>query len=173
MAQKVQFVVTVLHEPKLLIFDEPFSGFDPVNANLIKDEILQLRDKGATVLFSTHRMESVEEMCDYIALIHKGEKLLDGEITNIKKNYRSNRYEVGIKSADVASLELELQNRYNIQPANFKSLELMLKCTVQVKPEETANELLQYLISKGTVNHFKEVIPSINDIFIQNVTTHA
>jgi len=118
-------------------------------------------------------MESVEEMCDYIALIHKGEKLLDGEITNVKKSYRSNRYEVGIKANDVASLELELQNHYNILPAKFKSLEPMLKCTLQVNPEETANELLQYLISKGTVNHFKEVIPSINDIFIQNVTTNA
>lgn len=92
MAQKVQFVVTVLHNPKLLIFDEPFSGFDPVNANLIKDEILQLREDGATILFSTHRMESVEELCDYMALIHKSNKLLDGKVTEIKREYKSNTF---------------------------------------------------------------------------------
>src|SRR5690606_17751177 len=96
MAQKVQFIVTVLHKPKLLIFDEPFSGFDPVNANIIKDEILELRKKGATVIFSTHRMESVEELCDEIALINKSQKLIEGNLTDVKRQYRTNTFEVGV-----------------------------------------------------------------------------
>ncbi len=98
MAQKIQFVVTVLHEPKLLIFDEPFSGFDPINANLIKDEILRLRENGATVIFSTHRMESVEELCDDIALIHESNKILDGNLVDIKRQFKINTYEVGIRT---------------------------------------------------------------------------
>ena len=169
MAQKIQFIVTVLHEPKFLIFDEPFSGFDPVNANLIKDEILKLRDNGATIVFSTHRMESVEELCDYVALIHHGNKLLDGEITEVKKAYRSNQYEVGIKTSNITELQKELEELYTISPAHFKSLENILKCTIQVD----TNNLLQYLMSKGQVVHFKEVIPSIHDIFIESVTDHA
>ena len=96
MAQKIQFVVTVLHEPKLLIFDEPFSGFDPINANLIKDQILKLREDGATVIFSTHRMESVEELCDDIALIHKSNKLIDGNLLDIKRQFKSGIYQVGL-----------------------------------------------------------------------------
>ena len=97
MAQKIQFVVTVLHQPKLLIFDEPFSGFDPINANLIKDEILQLREEGATVIFSTHRMESVEELCDDIALIDKANKILEGKLLDIKKQYKTNTYGLILK----------------------------------------------------------------------------
>ena len=100
MAQKVQFIVTVLHEPKLLIFDEPFSGFDPINANLIRDEILALRDNGATIIFSTHRMESVEEVCDHIALINKSNKILDGNLIEIKKQFKTNTYEVGLVAED-------------------------------------------------------------------------
>ena len=173
MAQKIQFVVTVIHQPKLLIFDEPFSGFDPVNANLIKDEILKLRDNGATIVFSTHRMESVEELCDYVALIHHGNKLLDGEITEVKKAYRSNQYEVGIKTSNITELQKELEELYTISPAHFKSLENILKCTIQVDTNNTSNNLLQYLMSKGQVVHFKEVIPSIHDIFIESVTDHA
>src|SRR5690554_7150922 len=104
MAQKIQFIVTVLHQPKLLIFDEPFSAFDPVNANIIKDEILELKRQGATVIFSTHRMESVEEMCDEIALIHNSNKLLDGSLIDIKKQYRSNTFDVGIIVSDPQEL---------------------------------------------------------------------
>jgi len=96
MAQKVQFIVTVLHKPSLLIFDEPFSGFDPINANIIKDEILKLRNDGSTVIFSTHRMESVEELCDHIALIHKSNKVLDGNLNDIKRQYKTNTFEVGL-----------------------------------------------------------------------------
>ena len=96
MAQKIQFVVTVLHQPKLLILDEPFSGFDPVNANLIKDEIIELNKKGTSIIFSTHRMESVEEMCNHIALIHKSNKLIEGKLNDVKQQYRSNTFQIGI-----------------------------------------------------------------------------
>ena len=173
MAQKVQFVITVLHRPKLLIFDEPFSGFDPVNANLIKDEILQLKEEGATILFSTHRMESVEELCDYIALIHKSNKLLDGKVSDIKREYKSNTFEVGINAQDEASLLQELESKFETGPARFKSIQDDLKITIKLKENESSNDLLQYLLSRARVNHFVEVIPSVNDIFIKTVTQNA
>jgi len=132
MAQKIQFVVTVLHEPKLLIFDEPFSGFDPINANLIKDEILRLRDNGATVIFSTHRMESVEELCDDIALINKSNKILDGKLVDVKRQYKSNTYEVGIRSQNKDVLERELADKFSISKAHFKTLEDELKLTIDI-----------------------------------------
>lgn len=170
MAQKIQFVVTVLHEPKLLIFDEPFSGFDPINANLIKDEILRLRDNGATVIFSTHRMESVEELCDDIALIHKSNKILDGKILDVKRAYKSNTFEVGVKTSNNTVLEQELSETFKITPANFKTLNNELKLNIQISENQTPNDLLNYLTSKGEVSHFVELIPSVNDIFIQTVT---
>ncbi|GAB2779143.1 ABC transporter ATP-binding protein [Salinimicrobium soli] len=173
MAQKVQFVVTVLHRPKLLIFDEPFSGFDPVNANLIKDEILQLRDEGATILFSTHRMESVEELCDYMALIHKGHKLLDGEVTSIKRQYKSNTFEVGLEAPDLVSLRKELDAKFKISETEFKSINNDLKLKIQISDSASPNDLLVYLTTRAQVNHFVEVIPSVNDIFIKTVTTNA
>lgn len=173
MAQKVQFVVTVLHRPKLLIFDEPFSGFDPVNANLIKDEILQLREEGATILFSTHRMESVEEMCDYMALIHRGKKLLDGEVNEIKRRYKSNTYEVGLLANDPERLKQDLGGKFRISETQFKSINDDLKLQIQMEDGSTPNELLSYLTSRAEVNHFVEVIPSVNDIFIKTVTTNA
>lgn len=170
MAQKIQFVVTVLHEPKLLIFDEPFSGFDPINANLIKDEILRLRENGATVIFSTHRMESVEELCDDIALIHKSNKILDGKILDVKRAYKSNTFEVGISTPNKGALEKELSNTFKIEPANFKILSNELKLNIQLDVNQSSNDLLNYLTSKGEVSHFVELIPSVNDIFIQTVT---
>lgn len=173
MAQKVQFVVTVLHNPKLLIFDEPFSGFDPVNANLIKDEILQLRDEGATILFSTHRMESVEELCDYMALIHKSNKLLDGEVNAIKREYKSNTFEVGLEAADNELLRKELITKFVIQEARFKSINEDLRLQIQIPEDSSPNDLLHYLLSRARVNHFVEVIPSVNDIFIKTVTGNA
>ncbi|WP_298528086.1 ABC transporter ATP-binding protein [uncultured Christiangramia sp.] len=173
MAQKVQFVITVLHRPKLLIFDEPFSGFDPVNANLIKDEILQLREEGATILFSTHRMESVEELCDYIALIHKSNKLLDGPINEIKKAYTSNTFEIGLETADKNALYADLQSKFKVRPAKYKSIQDDLKLTIKVGEKDDSNELLRYLLSRAKVNHFVEVIPSVNDIFIKTVTQNA
>lgn len=169
MAQKIQFVVTVLHKPKLLIFDEPFSGFDPINANLIKDEILRLREEGATVIFSTHRMESVEELCDDIALIHKSNKILDGKLLDVKRQYKSNTYEVGVKTNDKLVLQQELTNKFEVAPAYFKTLEDELKLSVKLPQNETPNHLLSYLADKGEVSHFVELIPSVNDIFIQTV----
>ncbi|WGK63765.1 ABC transporter ATP-binding protein [Croceiramulus getboli] len=171
-AQKIQFVVTVLHQPKLLIFDEPFSGFDPINANLIKDEILKLRDEGATIIFSTHRMESVEEMCDHIALINKSNKILDGEITKIKRAYKSNTYAVGIEAFAKEELEQELKDKFTTSPANFKSLNNELKMNITIDEQSSPNELLQYLTGKGQVTHFVELIPSVNDIFIQTVNAN-
>lgn len=170
MAQKVQFVVTVLHSPKLLIFDEPFSGFDPVNANLIKDEILELKQKGATIIFSTHRMESVEELCDDIALIHKSNKLLDGKLTDIKLQYRTNTYNVGIITPDIEKLMFQLTQKYQVNPANFKSILSDIKLEVQILEDKNPNDLLSLLIQNGSVTHFEEKIPSANDIFINTVT---
>jgi len=169
MAQKIQFVVTVLHQPKLLIFDEPFSGFDPINANLIKDEILRLRDEGATVIFSTHRMESVEELCDDIALIHKSNKILDGKLVDVKRKYKANTYEIGVRTHDNAFLQKELSAKFDVSPAHFKTLEDELKLNIKIANGETPNNLLSFLTSKGEVSHFVELIPSVNDIFIQTV----
>jgi ABC-2 type transport system ATP-binding protein len=169
MAQKIQFVVTVLHQPKLLILDEPFSGFDPVNANLIKDEIIELNKKGTSVIFSTHRMESVEEMCDYIALIHKSNKLIEGKVTDVKKQFRTNSYEVGILSDNVEGLLLDLSKKFTLSRTNFKSLNDELKLEINLGTS-TPNELLSILISRGQLTHFMEKIPSVNDIFIKTVT---
>ena len=165
MAQKIQFVVTVLHKPKLLIFDEPFSGFDPINANLIKDEILRLREEGATVIFSTHRMESVEQICDNIALLHESNKILDGKLTDIKKQYKTNTFEVGLDTEDSLQLQTDLQAKYHVFPASFKSLGDELKLNISIHNVETPNQLLSYLTQKASVTHFVEVIPSANDIF--------
>jgi ABC-2 type transport system ATP-binding protein len=169
MAQKVQFVVCVLHQPKLLILDEPFSGFDPVNANLIKDEIIELKKKGATIIFSTHRMESVEEMCDDIALIHKSNKLIEGKLIDVKKQYRTNSYEVGILANNPQQVMSELSQKFKVTPTDFKSLHDELKLDIQLGTE-TSNELLHMLTQRGQVTHFIEKIPSVNDIFIKTVT---
>ena len=169
MAQKIQFVVCVLHQPKLLIFDEPFSGFDPVNANIIKDEILSLKEKGTTIIFSTHRMESVEDLCDHIALIHKSNKLIEGKLEEVKRQYRSNSFEVGILTDNVEGLMYDLTQKFTVGPANFKSLNQELKLEIQLGTG-TPNELLQVLTQRGQVTHFVEKIPSVNDIFIKTVT---
>ena len=168
MAQKIQFVVTVLHKPKLLIFDEPFSGFDPVNANIIKDEILALKEGGATIIFSTHRMESVEELCDHIALIHKSNKLIEGPLDEVKRQYRTNTYEVGIMSDNVERLMYDVTQKFSLTQTNFKSLNDELKFDIQLG-NATPNELLNVLTQSGQVTHFVEKIPTVNDIFIESV----
>lgn len=165
MQQKAQFVATVLHEPDLIILDEPFSGFDPVNAEIIKDEILELNRKGATILFSTHRMESVEELCHSIALIHKSHKILDGRVKSIRNSYRNSTYLVeyngaklsfdGTEPFDVLS-ETEGED-------NTHTLKIKLSAT------STSNNVLEYLIPKVHVNMLQEVIPSMNEIFIATV----
>ncbi|WP_298761099.1 ABC transporter ATP-binding protein [uncultured Psychroserpens sp.] len=168
-AQKIQFIVTVLHQPKLLIFDEPFSGFDPINANLIKDEILQLRDEGATVIFSTHRMESVEELCDHIALIHKSNKVLDGKLTDIKRQFKTNTFEVGLQTSAVENVTNAIKEKFEVLPATFRNLNDDVKLNVKLNEQDNSNDLLSFLTSKAEVHHFVEVIPSANDIFIQTV----
>ena len=169
MAQKVQFVVTVLHKPKLLILDEPFSGFDPVNANLIKDEIIELNRKGTSVIFSTHRMESVEEMCDHIALIHKSNKLIEGKLSDVKRQFRTNEYEVGILTDNIEGLMYDLSQKFTLSQTDFKSLHDELKLQINIGTS-TPNELLNLLIQRGQVTHFMEKIPSVNDIFIKTVS---
>lgn len=169
MAQKVQFVVCVLHKPKLLIFDEPFSGFDPVNANLIKDEILELQKQGATIIFSTHRMESVEELCDHIALIHKSNKLIEGKLSDVKRKFKTNSFEVGILTENVEGLMFDLTQKFKVGQADFKSLNNELKLEVQLG-NANSNELLHILTQRGQVTHFVEKIPSVNDIFIKTVS---
>ena len=173
MAQKIQFIVTVLHEPKLLIFDEPFSGFDPINANIIKDEILKLRDKGATIIFSTHRMESVEELCEHIALIDKSNKILDGKLVDIKKQFKTNSFEVGLITDQKESLLNDLNQKFEVSKASFKSLEDDLKLKIKLAENETSTDLIKYLNSKALINHYIEVIPSANDIFIKAVNQNT
>ncbi|MBO3097339.1 ABC transporter ATP-binding protein [Gelidibacter pelagius] len=168
-AQKIQFIVTVIHRPKLLIFDEPFSGFDPINASLIKDEILQLRDEGATVIFSTHRMESVEELCDHIALIHKSNKVLDGKLTDVKRQFKTNTFEVGMQSSNPEEVTRMIKEKFEVFPATFKNLNDDIKLNIKLPQETSSNDLLSFLTSKAEIHHFVEVIPSANDIFIQTV----
>jgi ABC-2 type transport system ATP-binding protein len=168
MAQKIQFIVTILHQPKLLILDEPFSGFDPVNANLIKDEIIELNKKGTSIIFSTHRMESVEEMCDYIALIHKSNKIIEGKLEDVKREYRSNTFQIGVLTKNVEGLMFQLTLKFKIAQTYFKSLNDDLKLEVQLG-NYNQNDLLAILMEFGKVTHFMEKIPSVNDIFIQSV----
>jgi ABC-2 type transport system ATP-binding protein len=164
MQQKAQFVATVLHEPDLIILDEPFSGFDPVNAELIKEEILELNRKGATILFSTHRMESVEEMCSSIALIHKSNKILDGRVKDIRNSYRSNTYLI-----EYSGTKLNLNGTEPFALLNETVTEDGYTVKLQLQNGTTANDVLQRLIQHVSINRLQEVIPSVNEIFIQKV----
>lgn len=166
MQQKVQFVATVVHEPQLIILDEPFSGFDPVNAEIITKEILELNKKGATIIFSTHRMESVEQLCDHIALIHKSRKILDGGVKQIKNSYRNNSYKIEYQgNGNDFSL-----NEGLFEVTNQHETEEGRQVTVKIKDGKTSNDLLAYLIPQVHITQMTEVIPSINEIFIQKVT---
>ena len=169
MAQKVQFIVTVLHKPKLLIFDEPFSGFDPINANLIKDEILQLNKEGATVIFSTHRMESVEELCEYITLINKSNKILDGNLDEIKKDFKTNTFEVAVDTPDAKSLENKLKLEYETFAPTFRTIGDNLRMNIRLVSGQNSDKLINLLNSNSRLIHFKEVIPNVNEIFINSV----
>ena len=169
MAQKVQFIVTVLHKPKLLIFDEPFSGFDPINANLIKDEILQLNKEGATVIFSTHRMESVEELCEYITLINKSNKILDGNLDEIKKDFKTNTFEVAVNAPDAKSLENKLKLEYETFAPTFRTIGDNLRMNIRLVSGQNPDKLINLLNSNSRLIHFKEVIPNVNEIFINSV----
>ena len=163
MAQKIQFISTVLHEPKLIILDEPFSGFDPVNANLIKDEILELREKGSTIIFSTHRMESVEELCDDIALINKSKLILSGTKKDIKNSYRSSTYIVDHKGP-IQGLPAE----YIIKRETSLD-DGLLQTIIQMPKEYSPNQLLSTMIGTTEVHSFVEKIPSVSEIFISLV----
>lgn len=147
MQQKIQFIVTVIHEPKLLIFDEPFSGFDPINVNLLKNEILELREKGATILFSTHNMASVEELCDNIMLINKGVKILEGRVNDIKQQYKQHKYDVVYKPYDGSD-----ETHITVNATN-------------------PNELVRDILDKGEIVSLNEILPSMNDIFINLVSS--
>jgi ABC-2 type transport system ATP-binding protein len=168
MAQKIQFIVTVLHQPKLLIFDEPFSGFDPINANIIKDEILKLKENGTSIIFSTHRMESVEELCEYITLLNRAEKILDGKLSDIKKAYRNNRYKVALESVSGDGILKQLEDSFEISSMNFDSSEKQLEFTVYL-PQGDTTEFLKFLSTRARVSNFTETVPSASDIFIQTV----
>lgn len=164
MQQKIQFIATVLHQPELIILDEPFSGFDPINVNIIKDEILALREQGSTIIFSTHRMESVESLCDHIALINKSEKILDGAKKEIKHQYRTNKFEID----HVGSLN-NLEPNYKVittQPMDHNRYHTVVK----IPDDHNPNQLLRELISLTEIHRFAEVVPSMNDIFISKVS---
>ena len=164
MQQKVQFVATVLHQPELIILDEPFSGFDPVNAEIIKDEILALNKQGATFIFSTHRMESVEELCDHIALIHQSKKILDGSVDNIKDQYRNNTYWVEYKG--VYNLQQE-HAQFNVLETEVSGDSTCIK--VQLNADQNTNQLLGALLPHVSLQRLDEVVPTMNDIFIDQV----
>lgn len=166
MGQKVQFVITVLHDPELLIFDEPFSGFDPVNAQIIANEISELRDKGTTIIFSTHRMESVEEMCDYIALINLSNKVLDGEINQIKHQFKSGKYFAEIENVSIENQKI-FQSEFDIELIPNK--EQSFKFNISKPEHMNSNELLLKLTQLGHVSQFKEAIPSMNEVFLKAV----
>ncbi len=167
MAQKVQFITTVLHEPKLLILDEPFSGFDPINTNLIKAEILALKEKGSTIIFSTHNMASVEEICDHIALINKSKKILEGKVKDIRESYRSNSYEIVFEGNMIAFTNalwtgFELLDTKSEKGRNY----VRVKGTDDSK---NVNSLISAIINDVRIISIHEITPSMNDIFIQKV----
>ena len=163
MQQKVQFITTILHEPKLLIFDEPFTGFDPVNTNLIKNEILFLRERGATIIFSTHHMASVEELCDNITLINKARTILEGSVDTIRKEWAANEYDL-VFEGDVT---IDGNGQYNIlnrQTDNDKSI-----IRIKINRDMNTNEILKTAINSGKIISFNPALPSMNEIFIRVV----
>lgn len=166
MQQKVQFIVTIVHEPKLLIFDEPFSGFDPINATMLRDEILELRRNGATIIFSTHNMATVEDLCDDIALINMSKKILEGKVIDIKNTYRTNSYELSYKgySGDLCSL---LPDSFTMLEQT--SVDHLQIARIKLPVGETPNALLQFVLPHIEVHAFNEMLPSMNDIFIEKV----
>jgi ABC-2 type transport system ATP-binding protein len=161
MSQKLQFVTTVLHNPKLIILDEPFSGLDPLNANVIKDEIYNLAKKGATIIFSTHRMEQVEEICDHIVLVNKGQKILDGTVKNVKQQFKENLFKIGFDSQPQSSAN----HAFSIVKQNTDA-----SVIVKINDGYAPNDVLRYYLQQNeSINAFHEILPSLNEIFIQLV----
>jgi len=169
MAQKVQFITTILHEPKLLIFDEPFSGFDPINANMLKQEILELKKKGSTIIFSTHNMGSVEELCDHITLINKSKNILEGKIDDIRTKYKSNIYEVSFNGT-TEKLESSINEHYKI--IEHKKVNGHNAVKIKLLHKTNENELLSLIIPAVEIISFNEIIPNMNDIFIKVVNEY-
>ena len=164
MGQKLQFVTTVMHEPRLIILDEPFSGLDPVNSNLIKDEIYSLARKGSTVVFSTHRMEQVEEICDHIILMNKGQKILDGSVSGVKQQFKENLFRVGLDRTLAETDEVVQSPAFTV--VGVANGQLVVKITEGHRP----NDVLSYFIQKGEgITSFVEILPSLSDIFIRLV----
>lgn len=160
MSQKLQFVITVLHEPKLIILDEPFSGLDPLNANLIKDEIYGLAQRGSTIIFSTHRMEQVEEICNHIILMNLGQKVLDGTVTDIKQQFKENKFSIKLSQLPAAT----------VAPSFIVTDQKENELTVKINEGFKSNDVLQYFLQQGaTITSFNEILPSLNDIFINLV----
>ena len=162
MAQKVQFITTVLHQPKLLIFDEPFSGFDPINASIIKDEILRLKNQGTSIIFSTHRMESVEELCDHIALIDQSKKILDGPLNEIREQYKQQIYQIDFASTELSFLNTLPEHLKLIKSSNNQA-------EIQIVDQSKASDLIRFLLDKSDLKGFEEKIPTVNEIFIRTV----
>ena len=165
MAQKIQFVVTVLHRPKLLILDEPFSGFDPVNANLIKDQILNLKNNGTTIILSTHRMESVEEMCDYVALIDHAKKVLDGKVFDVREQFKKNIFGVTLADINTDAFD-QFRNQYQIQ--EYVTQNQLV--SFDLKNDNDQHVVLNELMKVGKIRSFDEKIPSMNEVFINAVS---
>jgi ABC-2 type transport system ATP-binding protein len=165
MAQKVQFVITVIHEPQLLIFDEPFSGFDPINANILKEEMLDMQKKGATIIFSTHNMSSVEELCNHVALINRSKKVLDGQVDEIRERYRTNTYRIDY----VGDLISAINGEGIFEIKSSENVGKYQRALIDAKGSTPPNELLKKLIQHVEIHAFNEVLPSMNDVFIRVV----
>jgi len=162
MGQKLQFVTTVLHEPRLIILDEPFSGLDPVNSNLIKDEIYKLAHKGSTIIFSTHRMEQVEEICDHIILMNKGQKILDGSVAGVKQQFKENLFSIGLEDAGTGPVPAA--EAFEVVGSRDGAL------IVKIREGHKPNDVLSHFINEGrNITAFMEILPSLNDIFIRLV----
>jgi len=170
MQQKVQFIVAVMSEPKLLILDEPFTGFDPINANLIKNELLELRKKGLTIMLSTHRMESVEELCSHIALINHSKKVIEGSVKDIKKQFKTNLYEVSFTGNKIA-FSNALWTGYEIIDTHTD--DEIITCRIKMLNNNTPKNLLESIIPHINIHSFKEIIPEMNDIFISLVNQNV
>lgn len=166
MQQKVQFIITVIHKPPLLIFDEPFSGFDPINTNLLKKEILKLKEEGSTVIFSTHNMESVEELCDHITLINNSKSILNGNVQAIRESYKSGIFEITLQG-DANTFNSHLNGRFEVLSMEKEADKFSAK--IKMKDKHADNELLKILINNYHILSFAEVLPSMNDIFIEAV----
>jgi len=167
MQQKIQFIITILHKPEILIFDEPFSGFDPINTKILKEEILELKKNGATIIFSTHNMSSVEEICDHIALINKSKKIVEGEINHIRSTYASDIYEINFEGY-FNKLESTLTSDYSIVEVIENPNSAKMKVEVLNK-EMKSNDLLSRMTQFGTISSFQKHLPGMNDIFIKLV----